>query len=103
MKKTELISFGIPEEKVCAFQDAYWADVKKQAVRMAEADKGLETAPAPSAIREAIVAMVRLISDPVRLSLILSNVNRHYQTFRSEQDNSGKQPAMAQKGATECP
>ena len=103
MKKAELISYGIPEDKICSFQDAYWADVKKQAVRMAKVDKGQETAPTPSAIRDAIIAMVRLISDPARLSLILSNVNRHYQFFKSEQDNSGKQPATAQKGDSECP
>ena len=94
MKKTELLAYGIHEDKVSAFQEVYWADVKKQAVRMVEADKEQETAPSPSAIREAITAMVRLIPDPVRLSLILANVNRHYQSMKNNQ---------AGKGASGCP
>lgn len=103
MKKSDLISFGIPEEKISSFQESYWEDVKKQAARIGRADIGQETAPAPSAIRDAITAMTRLITDPVRLSWILSNVNRHYQIFRSEQVTSVKQPETAQKGVSECP
>lgn len=102
MKKAELLSLGVPEEKIHLFQEAYWADVRKQAIRMAEESKGHESALSLSSMREAIFAMVRLIPDPDRLSLILSNVNRHYQTYRNEQDSNGKRPETDQKGASEC-
>ena len=109
MKKEELMEYGIPEEKIRAFNTVYWADVKKQALRMIEEGKGKEAAavPSPAAVREAIFAMLRLISDPVRLSVILSNVNRHYQQYQNEQNgetgNAQKRPEKAQEGAAECP
>ena len=103
MKKTELLEYGIPEEKIPAFHVAYWADVKKTAVRMVEEGKGQEAVPAPSpaSVRDAIHAMLRLIDDPARLALILSNVNRHYQLYQNgETENAQKRPEKAQKGAS---
>lgn len=111
MKKAELMEYGIPEAKIRAFNEVYWNDVRKQAARMVEEAKGQETAPSTASMREAIAAMVRLIPDPVRLNLILNNVNRHYQSYTNEQNgvkptgkniNTQKQPETAQEGASEC-
>ena len=105
MKKTDLINYGIPEEKVSSFQKIYWEDVKKQVRVMVEDARGQDSAPSPSAMREAIESMLRLIPDPVRLSSILSNVNRHYQNYQNEQNglnNASKQPENSRKGASEC-
>ena len=101
MKKAELMEYGIPEEKIRAFNTAYWADVKKAAVRMLEEENGQEGTPSPAAVRGAICAMLRLINDPARLTLILSNVNRHYQLYQNgETGNAPKRPEKAQKGAS---
>lgn len=110
MKKAELMEYGIPEEKIRAFNTAYWADVKKAAVRMLEEENGQEGTPSPAAVRSAICAMLRLIHDPARLVVILSNVNRHYHLAQEEQrngkpsakDNAQKQPVERQEGASEC-
>lgn len=111
MKKAELMEYGIPEAKIRAFNEAYWNDVRKQAARMVEEAKGQEAAPSTASMREAIAAMVRVIPDPVRLCMILNNVNRHYQNYTNEQNgvkgnqntppsNAQKQPETAREGAT---
>lgn len=111
MKKAELMEYGIPEAKIRAFNEVYWNDVRKQAARMVEEAKGQDTAPTTASMREAIAAMVRVIHDPVRLSMILNNVNRHYQNYTNEQNgvkgnqnnqttNDQKQPEAERKGAT---
>ena len=115
MKKAELMQYGIPEAKIRAFNEVYWNDVRKQAARMVEEAKGQDAAPSTASMREAIAAMVRVIPDPVRLSLILNNVNRHYQSYTNEQNgvngskqdskntptaNAKKQPEAEQEGAT---
>lgn len=112
MKKAELMEYGIPEAKIRAFNEVYWNDVRKQAARMVEEAKGQDAAPSTASMREAIAAMVRVIPDPVRLSMILNNVNRHYQNYTNEQNgvkgntqnnqtaNAQKQPETAQEGAT---
>lgn len=110
MKKAELMEYGIKAEKIRAFQDAYWADVKKQAAQMMQEEKGRNAAPA-AAIRDAICAMVRVIDDPVRLNWILTNINRHHQNYLNDlngkcnatNDNAQKQPETGQEGACECP
>lgn len=119
MKKAELMEYGIPEAKIRAFNEVYWNDVRKQAARMVEEAKGQDAAPSTASMREAIAAMVRVIPDPVRLSMILNKVNRHYQNYTNEQNgvngskndgkqdsknaptaNAQKQPETAQEGAT---
>lgn len=111
MKKADLMEYGIPEAKIRAFNEVYWNDVRKQAARMVEEAKGQEATPSTASMREAIAAMVRVIPDPVRLSMILNNVNRHYQIYTNEQNgvkgnqntppsNAQKQPETAQEGAT---
>lgn len=127
MKKAELMEYGIPEAKIRAFNEVYWNDVRKQAARMVEEAKGQDAAPSTASMREAIAAMVRVIPDPVRLSMILNNVNRHYQSYTNDQNgvndgkkntpneqsgkqdsknpppsNAQKQPETAQEGASEC-
>lgn len=113
MKKAELMEYGIPETKIRAFNEVYWNDVRKQAARMVEEAKGQEAATSTASMREAIAAMVRVIPDPVRLSMILNNVNRHYQYYTNEQNgvkgnqnnqttNAQKQPEVEQEGATEA-
>lgn len=108
MKKAELIEYGIPEEKIRAFNTAYWADVKKAAVRMLEEENGQDGAPSPAAVRGAICAMLRLIHDPARLAAILSRVNKHYYQEQDglrradAEDNAQKQPENGQEGASEC-
>lgn len=118
MKKAELMQYGIPEAKIRAFNEVYWNDVRKQAARMVEEAKGQDAAPSTASMCEAIAAMVRVIPDPVRLSMILNNVNRHYQNYTNEQNgvnggkndgkqdsenaptaNAQKQPETAQEGA----
>lgn len=111
MKKAELMEYGIPEAKIRAFNEVYWNDVRKQAARMVEEAKGQDAAPSTASMREAIAAMVRVIPDPVRLSMILNNVNRHYQNYTNDQNgvngsknaptaNAQKQPETALEGAT---
>lgn len=115
MKKAELMEYGIPEAKIRAFNEVYWNDVRKQAARMVEEAKGQDAAPSTASMREAIAAMVRVIPDSVRLSLILNNVNRHYQSYTNEQNgvngskqdsktaptvNTQKQPEAEREGAT---
>lgn len=111
MKKADLMEYGIPEAKIRAFNEVYWNDVRKQAARMVEEAKGQDAAPSTASIREAIAAMMRVIPDPVRLSMILNNVNRHYQNYTNEQNgvkgnqntplsNAQQQPETAQEGAT---
>ena len=112
MKKAELMEYGIPEAKIRAFNEVYWNDVRKQAARMVEEAKGQDAAPSTASMREAIAAMVRVIPDPVRLSMILNNVNRHYQNYTNEQNglngntrntppsNAQKQPEAEREGAT---
>lgn len=113
MKKAELMEYGIPEAKIRAFNEVYWNDVRKQAARMVEETKGQEAAPSTASMREAIAAMVRVIPDPVRLSMILNNVNHHYQIYTNEQNgvkgnqnnqttNAQKQPEAEKEGATEA-
>lgn len=87
MKKDELLSFGIPAEKIKEFQPLYWADVKKQAVKMAEKER--ETVVSPASIREAITAMLRLIDDEKRLITILGNINRHFAQYTEEKREKG--------------
>lgn len=103
MRKAELIAYGIHEEKVREFQQVYWADVKKQAAMMAKGDAGQETALPPSAYRQAIASVLRLINDPARLAVILSVVNKHYYQSRNEQDgvNADAQKSLqtGQEGA----
>ena len=104
MRKAELIAYGIPEEKVREFHQVYWADVKKQAAMMANGDAGQETALPPSAYRQAISAVLRLINDRERLALILSNVNKHYYQQKNEQSSTSedaqKSPEKGQEGAS---
>lgn len=112
MKKAELMEYGIPEAKIRAFNEVYWNDVRKQAARIVEEAKGQDAAPSTASMREAIAAMVRVIPDPVRLSMILNNVNRHYQNYTNEQNgvkgntqntppsNAQKQPEAEREGAT---
>lgn len=106
MNKAELMEYGIKAEKIRAFQEEYWADVKKQAARMVKEEKERDADPSPASIREAIASMLCLIPDPARLNKILYNVNRHYAEYRNEQyqaqEKTLKQPETVQKGATEA-
>lgn len=103
MKKAVLMEYGIPEEKIREFNEAYWKDVHKHAERLVEEGKGQDAAPSAPAVREAIAAMLRLIPDPERLYTILANVNRHYQQYNNERNGHGsntrKPPETAQEGA----
>lgn len=83
MNKQEIIAFGVPEDKIQAFQAAYWKDLHKVAERMAKQQAANESRD----MLEAIASMLRLIPDPVRLRQILNNVNRHYaQYLQDERD-----------------
>lgn len=91
MNKQEAMSYGVREDAYKAFQEHCNRDARKMAARMVEEAKGRETAPAapfPAEIRRAISSMLQLIQDPSRLSLILANVNRHYQLYQNEQTRS---------------
>ena len=97
MKKAELMEYGIPEAKIRAFNEVYWNDVRKQAARMVEEAKGQDAAPAAS-IRDAISAMLRVIDDPARLSMILTYTNRQHQYYLNDLNGvSNPQAANAQK------
>lgn len=103
MKKAVLMEYGIPEEKIREFNEAYWKDVHKHAERLVEEGKGQDAASSAPAVREAITAMLRLIPDPERLYLILAHVNRQYQQYNNERNGHGsnarKPPETAQEGA----
>lgn len=106
MNREEAMSYGVREDAYRAFQEHCNRDARKMAARMVEEAHGRETAPAapfPAEIRRAIVSMLQLINDPARLSLILSNVNRHYQSYKTEQGHGQEPPEKAGKGASGCP
>lgn len=110
MKKSDLLNYGIPEEKIPVFQAHWWDDVRKEAkkelARQVVDGRERETVPIPGDLRKAICSMLYLIPDVNRLSVILSNVNRQYQLYKDEQGNHAgdgdKAPENAQKGASEC-
>ena len=90
MKREQLQAFGIPADKIKAFQDEYWKDVTKQAQ--------YKTRIQPDPVRDtrqAITAMLGLIDDPKRLQMILKCINRHYNDYTQEQ------PQTDAKGAVE--
>lgn len=101
MKKEEMIALGVKEEQIPQFREIYWNDVKMKAEEMAgkgrrkpveSAGKGAGKTPAPSkeaATVAAIVAMLRLFDDPVRLNFILETVNREY--YYQEKERARKE------------
>ena len=98
MKREQIIAFGVPEERIREFQAAYWADLHKCAQRMAAENTDQQTADKARSLLEAITAMVKLMPDPVRLRMILSNVNRHYAQYTHDQrENQTQHTASADK------
>ena len=72
MKKEELLAFGVPADKVRAFQAAYMKDLNKLAVKKRrEEDENHET-------RAAIAAMLQMIKRRETLRRILLFINKEY-------------------------
>lgn len=103
MKKSDLIAFGIPEERHKAFKAAYWADVRISARQIIE--KGME--PKAEDIQEAIASMIRLIPDVDKLQKVLSTINRlYYKQFQETEKERNRQftESIQEEGsASECP
>lgn len=101
MNKAELIALGVKEENVPEFNKRWWDDVRKQAKQMAKegqkqpvnsAKKWAGEIPAHEkepAKMAALLAMVRLIDDPVRQNFILETVNREY--YYQEKEKARKE------------
>lgn len=96
MRKSDILAFGVPEERIKEFQAAYWADLHKVAQRLSAANTDRRQDTEARALLEAITAMLKLIDDPERLRMILSNVNRHFaqytQVQREKQQIQEQQP-----------
>lgn len=96
MKKEEMIALGVKEENISKFREVYWNDVEMKAKEMAGKNdnkaverfrKGAGKTPAPSKEAHqmaAIMAVLRLIDDPVRLNFILATVGKEY-TFQEKE------------------
>lgn len=86
MKRSDVLALGVPEEKLKEFQARYWEDVHKcVSNRMEVYVTDRKSADEACNLLEAITAMVKLIPDPVRLRMILNNVNRHYAQYVQDQ------------------
>ncbi|MBQ7785911.1 MAG: hypothetical protein IJ381_07175 [Clostridia bacterium] len=96
MRKSDILAFGVPEERIKEFQAAYWADLHKVSRRLSAANTNQHQDTEARALLEAITAMLKLIDDPERLRMILSNVNRHFaqytQVQREKQQIQEQQP-----------
>lgn len=99
MKRSDVLALGVPEEKLKEFQARYWEDVHKCAEKRAGVNAvDQKGADETSSLLEAITAMVKLMPDPVRLRMILSNVNRHYAQYTHDQrENQTQHTASADK------
>ena len=86
MKRSDVLALGVPEEKIKEFQARYWEDVHKCAEKRAGVNAvDQKGADETHSLLEAITAMVKLMPDPVRLRMILNNVNRHYSQYTHDQ------------------
>lgn len=71
MTKTEVLSFGVPEERYKEFQAAYNRDLNSRI-------KSEMRKEADPLIRSAILAMLELIKRPETLESILKYINKAY-------------------------
>lgn len=85
MKKEMLESLGIPEEKWKEARSEYWNDVNTVVKRKI---KEYERNNKPSAVRvrDAITAIIQLVSDSTRLEKILTVANNQYYNQCREQE-----------------
>lgn len=74
MKKTDFISFGVPENRVKEFQKAYWADVRQSARNIAVKERCTKAED----LKAAILSMIQLMPDTDKLERILYVINRQY-------------------------
>lgn len=89
MNKAELMKYGIPEEKISAFQRAYWQDLNKRAEALTTQREEERRTSETARIQDAIFAMVRIIPDIDRLRRILEAVNVQYYRMSKEQEIKG--------------
>lgn len=85
MRKSDILAFGVPEDRIKEFQAAYWADLHKVAQRLSAANTDQHQDTEARALLEAITAMLKLIDDPERLRMILNNVNRNFAQYTQDQ------------------
>lgn len=71
MTKTEVLSFGVPEERYKEFQEKYNRDLNSRL----RSEMSKEADPL---IRSAILAMLELIKRPETLESILKYINKAY-------------------------
>lgn len=91
MRKSDILAFGVPEERIKEFQAAYWADLHKVAQRLSNVSADQRQDTEARALLEAITAMLRLIDDPERLRTILNNVNRNFAQYTQDQREKQEQ------------
>lgn len=102
MKKEILEKLGIPEDKWKEVRDEYWADVQKVVNRTIRKQEKKQTDAVTEDLKSAILSMVKLINEPVRLQKILAAANNQYYKMCVDQDAEREQQlvskAMSEEG-----
>lgn len=84
MTKEEMLSLGVPTDKVKDLQNMYFRNVNKAAQRMAKK----QNIPEPDELKKTIISMVSIINDVDSLKNILGKVSYHcmkeYQSTKHE-------------------
>lgn len=84
MNKAEVMSIGVPQERVKEFQHIFHTEVRK------EAQKRIERYPSPM-IQDAILTMIQLINAPDKLSDILIYISGIYADSCNEKALGGSE------------
>lgn len=92
MTKEEMLSLGVPADKVKNLQNMYFRDVNKAAQRMTRKQDN----PEPNELKKAIVSMLSIINDVDSLKNILGKVSYHcmkeYQPTKYERPSGECKP-----------
>lgn len=92
MTKKEMLSLGVPTDKVKDLQNMYFRDVNKAAQRMAKK----QNIPEPDELKKTIISMVSIINDVDSLKNILGKVSYHcmkeYQPTKHERPGGECKP-----------
>lgn len=92
MTKEEMISLGVPADKVKDLQNMYFRDVNKAAQRMTRK----QDTPEPNELKKAIISMLSIINDVDSLKKILGKVSYHcmkeYQPTKNDRPSGECKP-----------
>lgn len=91
MKKSEVIAFGVPEDRVKEFQEVYHTELRNTAARMIRKENEREALNDEEAIKSAIYSMVSLMTGKERLNRILNYVNSQYFQMSKDKESERKE------------